>query len=213
MYIPSHFEQRNPEVLAELMQRHSFATVISHDGKAPFATHMPVLFHPNDGPRGTLVTHMARANPQWRQFDGMGSNVGREVLVIFHGPHAYISPSWYVARPAVPTWNYTAVHAYGVPRIVEDPVAVRNILRELVNAFESHRHAPYSELTDAYIDKLSPAIVAIEIPLTRLEGKFKLNQNRSREDVTGVIDALSASHDQTERELADVMKSRALGDI
>jgi transcriptional regulator len=134
---------------------------------------------------------------------------GREVLVIFHGPHAYISPSWYQARPAVPTWNYTAVHAYGIPRIVEDRMKVRTILRELVSAFEATRANPYTELTDEYIDKRSTAVVAIEIPLTRLEGKFKLNQDRSQEDVVAVIAALSNSSDQTERELADVMKSQA----
>lgn len=202
MYRPAHFNEDDPARLATLMQRHSFATVITHDGTAPFATHMPVLYHADAGPHGTLVTHMARANPQWRHFAD-----GREVLVIFHGPHAYISPSWYETRPAVPTWNYAAVHAYGIPRLVEDAASLRVMLRELVAAFESHRTEPYgAELTDEYLDKLSPGIVGIEIPITRLEGKMKLSQNRPAVDRAGVIAALERSPDQTERETAEMMR-------
>ena len=202
MYRPSHFDISDPAALAEIIRRYSFATVISHDGAAPFATHMPVLFHPEEGAHGTLVTHMARANPQWRLFEG-----GGEVLVIFHGPHAYISPSWYKVQPAVPTWNYAVVHAYGKPQIVEDTDKLRSMLWELVTAFESHREEPYGALTDEYIDKLSPGIVGIEIPIARVEGKFKLSQNRTEEDRAGVIGALEMATDQTEREVAEMMRS------
>jgi transcriptional regulator len=202
MYRPSHFDEDDPARLAALMQRHSFATVISHDGAAPFATHMPVLFHAGAGPHGTQITHMARANPQWRHFTD-----GREVLVIFHGPHAYVSPSWYAKQPAVPTWNYAVVHAYGIPRFVEEATSLRVMLRELVVTFESHRAEPYgAELTDEYLDQLSPGIVGIEIPITRLEGKMKLSQNRPTGDRAGVIAALERSPDQTERETAELMR-------
>lgn len=203
MYRPKHFDDNDPARIAALMQRHSFATVVTHDGPAPFATHMPVLFHADAGPHGTLVTHMARANPQWRHFAD-----GREVLVIFHGPHAYISPAWYETQPAVPTWNYAVVHAYGIPQLVEDAASLRAMLRELVAAFENHRPEPYGDqLTDVYLDKLSPAIVGFEIPITRIEGKFKLSQNRTAADRTGVIAALQKSSDQNEREVADLMSN------
>jgi transcriptional regulator len=202
MYQPQHFIENDPERIGALIRNHSFATVISHDGDAPFVTHMPVLHHPEGGAHGTLVTHMARANPQWKQFAE-----GTELLVIFHGPHAYISPNWYETRPMVPTWNYAVVHAYGVPRLVEDSKQLRAMLRELVDTFEAGQSQPYGgALTDEYIDKLSPGIVGIEIPITRLEAKFKLSQNRSATDKAGVIAALASSADPTEREVAELMK-------
>jgi transcriptional regulator len=206
MYTPPHFEENDPARLAALIHRHSFATVVSHDGSSPFATHMPVLYHADAGRHGTMISHMARANPQWRQFaDGL------EVLVIFHGPHGYVSPSWYASQPAVPTWNYAVVHAYGIPRIIDDPSCLRVMLRELVAAFESHRPKPYgAELTDAYLDNMARGIVGFEVPVTRLEGKFKLSQNRSPLDQEGVIAALEHSPDQTEREVAEMMKSLEL---
>jgi transcriptional regulator len=202
MYSPAHFQIEDPAMIQAFMRRHSFATVITHDGSAPFATHMPVLHHAEGGTHGTLITHMARANPQWRHFAD-----GREVMVIFHGPHAYISPNWYETRPMVPTWNYATVHAYGVPRVIEDKAALRTMLRELVDTFEADQQQPYGELlSDDYIDQLSPGIVGLEIPITRLEAKFKLSQNRTPADQVGVIAALEKSVDQTERELAEMMK-------
>ena len=204
MYLPSHFAETDTACIHDLMRRNSFATIVTQAGEAPFATHMPVLLHAERGPLGTLVSHMARANEQWRHFAD-----GREVLVIFHGPHAYVSPSWYEKRPAVPTWNYAAVHAYGVPRIIEDATSLRTMLRELVQHFEANREQPWgAELTDEYLDKLSPGIVGLEIAITRLEGKFKLSQNRSAADKAGVIVALAQSPDQTAREVAELMKEK-----
>jgi transcriptional regulator len=204
MYQPPHFIETDPARIARLMRSHSFATVVSHDGVAPFATHMPVLHRQGGGEHGTLVTHMARANPQWKHFAD-----GREVLAIFHGPHAYISPNWYESRPVVPTWNYAVVHAYGVPRLVEDKDQLRGMLRELVDTFEATQPQPYGTvLTDEHIDKLAPGIVGFEIPISRIEAKFKLSQNRSAADQAGVIAALAASADQTEREVAELMKDR-----
>jgi len=204
MYTPAYFEESDPQHLAALMRRYSFATLVTIDDTAPVATHLPMLYHPDAGPHGTLLTHMARANPQWREFVN-----GRESLVIFHGPHAYISPSWYEATPNVPTWNYAAVHAYGIPRIVDDAATLRNMLRELVSAYESHRRDPYgAQLTDAYLDALLPGIVGMEIPVTRLEGKFKLSQNRSATDQAAVIAALEDAPQQVEREVAELMTAR-----
>lgn len=201
MYRPPHFDENDPEMLTGIMQQHSFATVITHDGTAPFATHMPVLLHAEAGPHGTLVTHMARANPQWHHFAD-----GREVLVIFHGPHAYVSPSWYEERPMVPTWNYAVVHAYGVPRLIEGRDELRVMLRELVDAFEAGQPQPYESLTDDFIDQLSPGIVGIEIPITRLEGKLKLSQNRSMRDRTNIASLLEGSSHQDEHELGAMMR-------
>jgi transcriptional regulator len=199
MYSPAHFQVEDRDTLIAFMRRHSFATIVTHDGTQPHATHMPVLVRENEG---TLVSHMARANPQWRHFEN-----GQEVLVIFTGPHAYVSPAWYAAQPAVPTWNYTAVHAYGVPRIVSDHEHFAAMLRELIEFYEGPRADRWpGEMPAEFRDKLMAGIVGVEIEITRLEGKFKLSQNRSETDKAGVIGALSASADQTDREVAELMR-------
>lgn len=200
MYTPAHFQIDDRDTLNAFMRHHSFATIVSHDGKIPLATHMPVLLNPTQGSHGCLLSHMARANPQWRHF----SNT--EVLVIFTGPHAYISPAWYVTEPAVPTWNYTAVHAYGIPRIVTDHDRFVQMLHDLVEFYEAERpnrwHGP---LPAEFRDGLMKGIVGIEIEITRLEGKFKLSQNRPQ-DALSVISMLEDSMDQTDRDMAKMMK-------
>ena len=128
MYIPPAFRVEDANKLAAFIQRHSFSTLITHDGTAPFASHLPMLYRPDVGSHGTLVAHMARANPQWQHF-----TLGREALVVFHGPHSYISPSWYQTKPAVPTWNYAAVHAYGIPAVFTEHERVVSLLRETVS--------------------------------------------------------------------------------
>jgi len=201
MYSPAHFKIEDRGTLLAFMRRHSFAGIVTHDGAVPHATHMPVLVR-EDGGSLALVTHMARANPQWRHFEN-----GQEVLVMFTGPHAYVSPSWYATQPAVPTWNYTAVHAYGRPRIVDDPARFAAMLRELIEFYESSRAERWpGEMPEEFRDRLMAGIVGIEIEVTRIEGKFKLSQNRSDADRAGVIAALSASTDQTDREVAELMK-------
>jgi transcriptional regulator len=205
MYSPAHFKIEDRAELLAFMRRHSFATIVTHDGAVPHATHMPVLMREKEGTHGTLVTHMARANPQWRHFAD-----GREVLVMFTGPHAYVSPAWYATQPAVPTWNYTAVHAYGRPRIVDDPARFTAMLNELVEFYESPREDRWpGVMPGEFRDRLMAGIVGIEIEVTRIEGKFKLSQNRSDEDRAGVITALSASADQTDREVAELMRGLA----
>lgn len=202
MYSPDHFRIDDQGTLHAFMRRHSFATIITHDGAIPHATHMPVLLDLNHGPQGTLVSHMARANPQWRHFED-----GREVLVIFTGPHAYISPAWYASAPAVPTWNYTAVHAYGRPRLISDHHRFAHRLHELVEFYESGREERWSgEMPAEFRDRLMHGIVGVEIEITRLEGKFKLSQNRPIEDREPVIAALSASADPMDRETAAMMR-------
>lgn len=203
MYSPDHFRVEDRETLYAFIRRHGFATIITHDGTVPHATHMPVLLEANQGSHGTLVSHMARANPQWRHFED-----GREVLVVFTGPHAYVSPAWYASAPAVPTWNYTAVHAYGIPRIITDPERFAQKLHDLVEFYESGRDGRWDgHLPAEFRDKLMHGIVGVEIEITRLEGKFKLSQNRPPADQQRVIAALSASADQTERETARMMQA------
>lgn len=202
MYTPAPFKIEDRETLVAFMRQYSFATIVTHDGAVPHATHMPVVLRENEGPHGTFVSHMARGNPQWRHFEN-----GQEVLVIFTGPHTYVSPAWYATSPQVPTWNYTAVHAYGVPCIVSDHARFAAMLRELVEFYEAPRANRWpGELPDDFRDKLMMGIVGVEIEITRIEGKFKLSQNRSEEDRAGVIAALSASTEQTEREVAEMMK-------
>ena len=202
MYTPAHFQIDDRDTLNAFMRQHSFATIVSSDGNVPQATHMPVLLNPTQGPHGCLLSHMARANPQWRHFSST------EVLVIFTGPHAYISPAWYVTEPAVPTWNYTAVHAYGIPRLVTQHERFAQMLHDLVEFYESERpNRWHGTLPPEFRDGLMKGIVGIEIEITRLEGKFKLSQNRPQ-DAPGVISMLQDSTNQTDRDTAKMMQER-----
>jgi transcriptional regulator len=201
MYLPNVFREDNPAQLHALIQRYSFGILVTqHDG-APFASHLPFLLDAGRGPYGTLLAHMARANPQWRSFAEQ-----REALVIFQGPHAYISPSWYDVEPSVPTWNYAVVHAYGTPRVIEDIAALRDMLRALVDVHEAAFEQPWEmRLPEDYLHKQMRAIVGFEIPITRLEGKLKLSQNRAEGDRRRVAATLRQSGDPSDADVADLM--------
>jgi transcriptional regulator len=204
MYIPRAFAVEDGAALRELMRQRSFATLITAVGGVPVATHLPVLIEER-GERGTLAGHLARANPQWREFDGQ-----TEALVIFNGPHAYVSPAWYETQPSVPTWNYMVAHIYGAPRVVEDETAVRRHLLALIARFESGRQAPYRpDYDEEWLRGMMRGVVAFELPIARIEGKFKLSQNREATDRAHVADELAASDSQDERAVAEAM--RALG--
>jgi len=204
MYLPEHFAEKDEARIAAVVRANSFATLVTIDGTQPFASHVPLVLQPASGPRGSLIGHVARANPQWRHFSN-----GAEVLAIFSGPHAYISPSWYQTPLMVPTWNYVAVHIYGIPRIVEDAAAFEEILRLTVQEYESGRPAPWRDaLPPEHKAAMMKAIVGFEIEIGRVEAKFKLSQNRKPEDIAGAVAALSQSENQTERELAALMKSQ-----
>jgi transcriptional regulator len=201
MYIPKSFQSDDLAQLHDLMRQYNFAILATQHDRAPFATHLPFMLDSERGPQGTLIAHMARANPQWRDFGG------GEVLVIFQGPHAYISPSWYEQHPSVPTWNYAAVHAYGVPRIVEDHDELRRMLGALVATHEAAFAQPWRmELPDDYLDKMMRAVVGFEIEITRLEGKLKLSQNRSEHDQHQVAEALGQSENQLDLGVAAMME-------
>lgn len=185
---------------------HRFATLVTNVDGEPFATHVPLLLEPAPAPYGTLRGHMARANPHWRSF------ASAPVLAVFHGPHAYVSPSWYLSDgPAVPTWNYTVVHAYGNARLLEGD-DVHTLLRALVESEEAANEPRWrmESLDPAYVEHMAAQIVAFEIPIQRLEGKAKLNQNRPAADRRNVADALGSSPDAGVRDLAGLMEELAL---
>jgi len=200
LYIPAWFREDDITSLHDLMRAYSFATLVTEAEGAPFATHLPILLDADRGRFGILRGHVARPNPQWRAF-----TEGRPALVIFQGPHAYVSPSWYETSPAVPTWNYAVVHAYGTPRCVEES-DLRDILTATLEEFE--QPGASIALPEEYFDRMMHGVVGFEMEITRLEGKLKLSQNRSVEDRQRVIRALEASPRETEREVATLMRER-----
>jgi len=186
LYTPAHFAPRDAAAVTRLLADHPFATLVTPGSPEPFVSHLPLLLIEGDAPHGVLIGHFARANPHWRQAQGV------ESIAIFHGPHAYVSPSWY-AQPQrmVPTWNYAAAHAHGTLEISEDPAATRGVLDALIARFEGGRANPWQfRMPDRDRDAMVAAIVAFRMPITRLTGKFKLSQNRSAEDRERVAAAL-----------------------
>jgi transcriptional regulator len=185
MYIPKSCAETDVAVLYEFVREHNFAALVTqHDGRMT-ASHIPFML---DAERGVLKAHLARANNQWKSF------AGSEALVIFQGAHAYVSPTWYEVHPSVPTWNYAAVHVYGIPQVVEDEAAVHTMLSELVDNHERGRDPEWDmNLPDDYYGKMRQAIVAFELPIARIEGKFKLSQNRSEADQESMIAHLAGS--------------------
>jgi len=198
MYTPSDFAVTDPAALARLVESNSFGLLCSQREGRLEASHLPFLL---DAARARLRGHMARANPQWQGFAPMS-----EVLVVFQGAHAYVSPAWYASPHAVPTWNYEAVHVYGVPRLVEDDAEKETLLSDMVRRYESGRATPwrypegaeYAEL----LARMRRAIVAFEIAIVRMEGKAKLSQNRDAADRAGVRRALAAEDPRFGPELA-----------
>ncbi|MEZ4709803.1 MAG: FMN-binding negative transcriptional regulator [Caldilineaceae bacterium] len=212
MYIPKSFVEHDIPTLQTFIQQNAFATVITMADSGPFATHMPFVLDPVRGSNGVLISHMAKANPQWRHFAHMAAQ-DIDTLVIFQGPHAYISPSWYASEFSVPTWNYTAVHAYGRPVIIEDEQRLQAMLDELVAVYESAMPQPWSvPWSDARYTNLTKAIVGFEMEITRLEGKFKLNQNRPVADQQGVIAQFQDSAHTDERIIAQRMMRNLMAD-
>ena len=201
MYIPRLFRQDSTELLHEVIQQFSFATLVTIRQGAPFASHLPFLLDSARGEQGALLGHMARANPQWKDFDS-----SQEVLVVFQGPHAYVSPSWYEGSLHVPTWNYVAVHAYAVPRVIDDDAEFYRLLQTMVDKFEGAFEKPWKfDLPSDYVQEMMKAIVGFELRITRLEGKEKLSQNRDEADQRRVTDILASSSDPNARGVAEWM--------
>jgi len=190
MYLPAQFEESRTEVLRAAMSAHPFATLVTHGADGLTANHLPLHLAAEIGPFGALQGHVARANPLWQE------SADAEVLVIFHGPQTYVTPSWYETKRehgrAVPTWNYVVVHAHGRLRAIDDPLWLRLQLKTLVDHHEAGFAEPW-HLADApsdYIDKLLTAIVGIEIGITELKGKWKISQNQPPANRAGVVAGL-----------------------
>ena len=199
MYVPASFKIADAAEVHGFMRRHSFATLVTQGGGGMTATHLPILLDADAGPRGTLLGHVARANPQWKTAEG-------EALVIFAGPHAYISPSWYETPGTVPTWNYVAVHAYGALQLVEDSGSLHDILTRMVSVYERGMPEPWSyDVADPDLDGMLKAIVGFRIEITRLEGKAKLNQNHPEERRRKVVRALESQPDEDSQAIAGLM--------
>lgn len=203
MYLPSAFRQDDLAELHAQLQASPLALLTSAGAAGVQASHLPLLLAPDEGEFGTLYGHFARANPHWRDLQG-----GAEALAVFSGPDAYISPGWYPAKAehgkVVPTWNYIAVHARGPVELIEEPERLLQIVSRLSDQHESGRERPWA-VSDAprdYIDTMLRAIVGFALPIRRLEGKWKLGQNRSAADQAGVRDGLAASPSPGDRELA-----------
>ncbi len=202
MYTPRSYRHEDAADLHALIRRYNFAPLFTHRDGESFVTHLPFLIDPDRGQFGTLVAHMAKANPHWRAFDGAAPSVA-----VFMGPHAYISPAWYVHQETVPTWNYAVVHATGVPRLVDDDAALRAMVMRLVTTHENPLGNPWDvNKAQSALEKELSGIVGFEIPIDHLEGKFKLNQNRAVEDQEGVARSLGESDDPAAREIAALMR-------
>jgi transcriptional regulator len=199
MFIPSSFAETDRTRLFDFIEQHNFGLLVSQLDNEPFATHLPLLLDRQAGPSGTLVGHMARANPQWQA-------ASRNVLVVFAGPHAYISPSWYEAENVVPTWNYVAVHVYGRLHLVENDEATLAILQDFVLFHEKSMPAPWAfQDDDEFVHKLAQSVVAFRIEIARIEGKWKLSQNQPRQRREKVIDALALRRDENSQTIAAMM--------
>lgn len=212
MYQPAAFREERVAVMHALIRAHPLATLVSHAAGSLEANHLPLLIDPDPAPYGTLRGHVARANPLWRQV-----HAGHEALAVFHGPQAYVTPSWYPSKretgKVVPTWNYAVVHAYGPLVIHDDPVWLRNLVSRLTDQQEASLAQPWA-INDApadYIEQMLRAIVGIEIPVARLEGKWKVSQNRSAADRAGVVEGYAARGDAQSRDMADLVAAGLAG--
>jgi transcriptional regulator len=192
MYIPRANQETRIPIIQKLMEDHPFASLITMGSSGLFATHIPMVLERDASPHGLLRCHISRANPQWREF-----SPDLEALAIFSGPQHYITPSWYPEKQetgkVVPTWNYAVVHAYGHLRVIEDPNWLMAHLQSLVKINEAEFPTPW-KIEDApanYIASQVKGIVGFEMVIERLEGKWKVSQNRSEEDRGGVADGLA----------------------
>jgi transcriptional regulator len=205
MYIPEHFRVREHADAIAFMRANPFAILVSATDDGPYATHAPVVVH-EAGERLIIRGHVAKANPHWRHLEQR-----LQCLTIFNGPHAYVSPANYTTREVVPTWNYVAVHVYGNPRVFSAPDELLRVLHELIPMFEPTYADQWASLSAAYRERMLSHIVGFEIDVTRVEAKFKLSQNRSREEQENIIASLGAAMDTTVSGVAQLMREQRLG--
>jgi len=205
MYSPSYNRLEDRRELLEFMRANSFALLVTGTGGALHASHLPVQVR-DAGERIVLDMHMAKNNPQWQEF------FDDEVMVVFSGPHAYVSPRWYEEQERVPTWNYAAVHAYGIPRVVTEKVHKHESQRRLVAALDPRWLPKFDALRPAYVERMLDGIVNFEVAVTRVETRWKLSQNRSRREQELIAAELEKSSDSSERALAALTRKHLVGE-
>lgn len=200
MYTPSSFKEENPDILFDLIEEHNFGIIFSQHEDHPEATHLPFLVHREKGKHGTLIAHFAKANKHWKKIDE-----SKDVLVVFQGPHSYISPAWYVNRAEVPTWNYATVHVFGKPKIIEDVAELNKMVKELTYFHENQENTGWklNEVPEKDYNTDLKAIVGLEIVISKIEGKFKFNQNKSDKDQESVI---AKMEDSGRKDISEIMK-------
>jgi transcriptional regulator len=191
MYIPNSFREHRTQYLHQLMQAHPLGLLVTSGASGLQASPLPFFLYPDEGEHGVLRAHMARANSHWQELVGLA-----ECLVVFQGPEGYVTPSWYPSKAethkAVPTWNYATVYAWGTPSVVEDAAWLLRQLNDMTDHHEKPRLQPWS-VGDApadYVAGQMKAIIGIEIPIRRIEGKFKMSQNKNDADRAEVVRGL-----------------------
>lgn len=196
MYLPASFREDRLDVMQDLIRAHPLGSLVTWDEQGLSASPIPFMVYPEEGRQGVLRAHMAKSNPHWKTL----ANVS-ECLIIFMGEQGYITPSWYQSKQTthkvVPTWNYATVHVWGKPEIIEDGAWLYRQLSDLTNTQEQHRPQPWAiqDAPEAYIEAQMKAIVGIQIPITRIEGKWKMSQNRAEEDQQGVVAGMQKGED------------------
>jgi transcriptional regulator len=204
MYIPEFNRIEDQVVAIAFMRANPFAILVSNTDDGPFATHLPVIVA--EANQQIMVrAHVAKSNPHWKMLEQKDS------LLIFHGPHAYISPALYEIRESVPTWNYATVHAYGRGNILPAVADKHQVLSELISQFDSAYLSHWNSFDEQYRSRMLNHIVAFEIPVTRIEAKFKLSQNRTKAEQENVIQSLGTSPDPAISGVANLMRERGLG--
>jgi transcriptional regulator len=200
MYIPKIFKNEDLEDIKQFIKANGFGILVTQVENRPWAVHIPLLFDVNEQGKEVLTGHIAKANPQWRDFKN-----NEEVLAIFNGPHAYISSSWY-DHENVPTWNYVAVHVYGKIRLIEGEELMAH-LSKLVHKYEKGRPNPVSveTMSPGYADSQIKGLVAFEIEIASMEGKKKLSQNRDEKNLNLIVDQLQNQEDQVSKAIGQLM--------
>jgi transcriptional regulator len=199
MYIPKYFNISDENMIFNLIEENSFATLISQHNGEPYASHLPLVLNKIER---AMYGHFARANGQWKDIPK------QKVLVIFQGPHSYISPSWYETKNAVPTWNYVAAHIYGEMEILDSEAEVFESLCQMVKKYEKPTSSyRLEEVETSYVEGLSKGIVGFKINITRMEGKAKLSQNHSIERQELVIQQLERASGENNKNIANLMKA------
>ena len=201
MYLPKHYAVTDKRRLHEFIKDNGFGILFSGAGPELVASHLPFILDAAAGEQGTLLAHMAKANDHWKHASG------QPVLAVFQGPHAYVSPTWYQDADTVPTWNYVAVHVYGTLRVVEDQSRLQKIIELITDYYESSQTTPWrAEFTSEYSQRMLQRIVAFEIEIQKIQGKWKLNQNHPEANRRRVVNVLKTMPDDNSRGIAELME-------